>query len=376
MSEKLWDEFIQFWDEDEIKEKAERYQELYENPEEIDNDFSWVNKKEKLNKISKAAMWGIPNHILGDIDNSKFIIGLFNPGTHMNKTTSEECSTVGEYIQSEVSLEKNIVDGVEFDSKEVYETNDVEISMLHDFYYNHILSKENVISQELKKLYKIYCENEQEFKLYLQSGHSKRFKAVAYYLGQYYSHVFHGSGPGYVRCMKHYSSIFEKMNKAKRYDSGVEHKFEEALIKLKITNIELIPYRTSESNDIGFSKKQESSILSAKVILEKLLTDKESIVILRSRGKWEGLFKKECASKDVNYSQEIEPRLFELGTSGAISYKNLYPVKKKKNNSKLKNEDLSERYKQEINKIVDELSEEIRLKEFEEYLDNVIAMYH
>lgn len=50
--------------------------------------------------------WGIPNHILGDIDKAKFIVGLLNPRTHMKKEESEACNTVGEYIEQEIEIEK------------------------------------------------------------------------------------------------------------------------------------------------------------------------------------------------------------------------------------------------------------------------------
>ena len=135
MSGNLWSEFETFWDRNEIEKKGERYQELYENPDKTDDTFTWVNEKDKLNKESKAANWGIPNHILGDIDNAKFIVGLFNPGTHMTAEQSEQCSTVGEYIQKEIEIEKNTVYGVEFESKEIFEENANHNIKLHNFYF-------------------------------------------------------------------------------------------------------------------------------------------------------------------------------------------------------------------------------------------------
>ncbi|EEQ80971.1 hypothetical protein [Staphylococcus warneri] len=373
MSGNLWSEFETFWDRNEIEKKGERYQELYENPDKTDDTFTWVNEKDKLNKESKAANWGIPNHILGDIDNAKFIVGLFNPGTHMTAEQSEQCSTVGEYIQKEIEIEKNTVYGVEFESKEIFEENANHNIKLHNFYFDHILSKENVISQELKKLYKIFKENKNEFNLYLKNGKLERFNSVAYYLGQYYAHVFEGSESAYVEGMNHYQTIFEKMNEAEQYVSDIDQAFDKALSQMKITNIELLPYRTSTVGDIGFSKKYKSSQLSAKIIIEKLLADRDAVVILRSRAKWEGLFIDVCESKNIDYSLEIEPRLFELGTSGAISKNNVYPVKDKKNNSNFKTEHLLSSQKEEIKNIVDQLREEISLKDFEAYLDDIIS---
>ena len=44
--------------------------------------------------------------------------------------------------------------GVEFESKEIFEENANHNIKLHNFYFDHILSKENVISQELKNYIK------------------------------------------------------------------------------------------------------------------------------------------------------------------------------------------------------------------------------
>lgn len=94
-----------FWNKEKIKKQAEKYQHMYEHPEDT-NDFSWINEKDKINKKSKSVHWGIPNHILGDIDNAKVIIGLFNPGTHMNESSSEKCSTVGNIFKMKYLLKK------------------------------------------------------------------------------------------------------------------------------------------------------------------------------------------------------------------------------------------------------------------------------
>lgn len=47
MSNDLWNEFEKFWDREEVKEKAERYQELYKNPEIEDEEFSWINDNDR-----------------------------------------------------------------------------------------------------------------------------------------------------------------------------------------------------------------------------------------------------------------------------------------------------------------------------------------
>ena len=69
---------------------------------------------------------GIPNHILGDIDNSKFIIGLLNPGINMKQDEAENCNTVGEYIEKNLKVKKELKE-ISFPSKEVYEKNKYRI---------------------------------------------------------------------------------------------------------------------------------------------------------------------------------------------------------------------------------------------------------
>ena len=88
----------------------------------------------------------------------------------------------------------------------------------------------------------------------MKNGKLERFNSVAYYLGQYYAHVFEGSESAYVEGMNHYQTIFEKMNEAEQYVSDIDQAFDKALSQMKITNIELLPYRTSTVGDIGFSK--------------------------------------------------------------------------------------------------------------------------
>lgn len=364
----LWNNFEKFWDKSEIERKAEEYQYLYNYPEKV-KDFSWINEKDKLNEKSKAIHWGIPNHILGDIDNAKVIVGLLNPGTHMKSEESKNCDTVGEYIKQEVKIEQNTSRKVNSESKEVYQGNLNDKDKLYAFYYNHILSKENVISKELKTLYKMYKEDRENLAYYLEDNDEnkkvnryKDFSLIAYYLTKYYSQAFSGVGSKYKIAIKHYLSIFDKINKVKKLGYEVEKEFEKALYDIKISNIEFIPYRSYDSNSLKKIENIESSNLSAKILIKKILGDKEAIVILRSMDKWGTLFKSICDKEGINFEKDIAPSLYIFkGQNGAISRDNIVPYKPRNIN--------------DVNKVICEIHDIIRLKDFEVYLDDIITEY-
>lgn len=370
MSNDLWNEFEKFWDREEVKEKAERYQELYKNPEIEDEEFPWINDNDRddlKRKKSKAIHWGIPNHILGDIDNAKFIVGLFNPGTHMDTEKSKKCETVGDYIKKEVKIEKKEVERVDFESKEIFEGDSNNTKELVNFYYNHILSKENVISQELKKLYKIYKEDKEEFNLITKK--LKKMKLAAYYKGQYYSKMFEGSESAYKNAMKHYRAIFKQMEEAESLGYDVEEKFEKALYNIKVANIELIPYRSFEKGDLTNIKNLESSRLSANTIIEKIKKDKDTVVFLRSYSykedkksedtydSWKNLFIDICNKRNIDYEKDIAPSIYKFKQqNAAISKANI--VHTQENNENVKS----------VSDVIDELHEEISLNKFKEEL--------
>lgn len=362
----LWNDFEIFWDKNEIGRKAVEYQYLYDHPEN-GNDFSWINEKDKLNEKSKAIHWGIPNHILGDIDKAKVIVGLLNPGTHMKSEESQNCDTVGEYIKQEVKIERNTSRKVSSESKEVYHGDLDDKDKLCAFYYDHILSKENVISKELKTLYKMYKEGRENLVYYLDNNDEnkkvngyKDFRLVAYYLAKYYSQVFSGVGSKYKIAIKHYLSIFDKINKVKTLGYEVEKEFENALYDIKVSNIEFIPYRSYDSKSLKKIENIESSNLSAKILIKKIIDDKEAIVILRSMDKWETLFKSICDKEGINFKKDVAPSLYIFkGQSGAISRDNIVPYKAGNIDS--------------VDKVICEIHDIIRLKDFEAYLDDIIT---
>lgn len=373
MSQNIFKNFENFWNENEIKKKAKAYHNYFENPEK-EGEFSWINEKDKDNlkkkSIEKSIKWGVPNHILGDIDKAKFIIGLINPGINMTKKDAEKCETIGTYIKNEMNEEmgenrelvirrtKEEKYKIPFPgaSKEFYEEKFNKKMNIYDFYYNHILDKENVLSQELKKLYKVYNENIDIF----EDLKNHTLKNFAYYFCTYYKGCFDGSSQ-IKAAIDHYENIFEKINKAKRTTDKktIDQKFEKALFEMPITNIELIPYRSEEApNDIGL----ESSKVSANAIIEKIMQDKDTIVILRSyeaaNNRWPKLFKDICEERNINFKTHIEPSIYTFTSfrNCSISADNIKPA----------NPDNSIKSTKQV---VKELNESINLSDFEKELD-------
>lgn len=392
MSQNIFKNFENFWNENEIKQKAKAYHNYFENPEQ-EGEFSWVNEKDKDNlkkkTIEKSMKWGIPNHILGDIDKAKFIIGLLNPGINMTKKDAEKCETIGTYIKNEMNEEmgenRDLVIRTEEkkykipfpgSSKEVYEEKSNKELNIYDFYYNHILDKENVLSQELKKLYKLYNENIDNIDIFEDLRNHKigpkedriahPLKNFAYYFFTYYKGCFDSSSQ-IKAAIDHYENIFQKINKAKEKTDKkkIDQKFEKALFEMPITNIELIPYRSEKApKNIWL----ESSKVSANAIIEKIMQDKDTVVILRSYDRqeeedkenkynWKKLFEKICEEKNIDFKKYIEPSIYIFnGQNGAISIGNINPASDNSIKSK--------------EQVVKELNESINLSDFEKELDN------
>lgn len=359
MSESLWNELEEFWDKENVEEKAEKYQELYEDPKEDSQnveEFSWVHEKDNLNAKSQSIAWGIPNHVLGDIDKAKVVVGLLNPGTLITDEEAKEYTTIRGYIKEELERENS-----NNQSNEVYLGDSNNKDQLYEFYRNHILSKENVLSIELKRFYELYKENPSNLNcLYKNKGEA--FSSIAYYLKNYYCHSLSEKGTKYRIAIEHYRSIFEKMCEVKNVKNDIEKDFEEALSNMSIANIELVPYRSNKSKAIGNIDGLESSKLSAKILIKKILRDLDTIVILRSLEGWEGLFKIVCEEKGFNFERDIAPNIYEFkNQNGAISKDNIVPYLSEENESS-----------KSIDEVIDELGDIISLKDFETELNKLL----
>src|SRR5699024_156228 len=277
------------------------------------------------------------------------------------------CNTVGEYIEQEIEIEKKENKNFSFTSKEVYEEHLNKELNMYDFYYSHILSRENVLSQELKKLCQVYLNNNS------LPDDNKILSQIAYYFSKYYKGGFNSESSQIKSAKCHYERIFEKINVAKRKadKKKIDQKFEKALFEMPITNIELIPYRTKKSpNDklIGL----ESSKVSANAIIEKIMQDKDTVVILRSYDRekeedkedkynWKKLFENICEERNINFKEHIEPSIytFKNDQGGSISANNIKPAN---SSNSIKSTE----------QVAKELNESINLSDFEKELDNII----
>lgn len=302
----------------------------------------------------------------------------------MTKKDAEKCETIGTYIKNEMNEEmgenRELVirtDKKKYKipfpgaSKEFYEEKFNKKMNIYDFYYNHILDKENVLSQELKKLYKVYNENIDTFEdLKNHKGGPKDdriahpLKNFAYYFCTYYKGCFDGSSQIKAAIDHYEKNIFKKINKAKEKTDKkkIDQKFEKALFEMPITNIELIPYRFKNSEDGSKLIGLESSKVSANAIIEKIMQDKDTIVILRSyeaeNNRWPKLFKDICEERNINFKTHIEPSIYTFISSQncSISADNIKPA----------NPDNSIKSTKQV---VKELNESINLSDFEKELD-------
>src|SRR5699024_9402194 len=140
-----WNNIEEFWNKTNINNISEQYINLKnENINNLNNKFSWIHDEDKpfINTDNcKAADWGIPNQVLGNLENAKIIIGLFNPKSHMSNSQANKCLSVNEYIKNELA-----------ESQNDYNLEAHEFFINIEDYKNHIFSKDNVISQELKSL--------------------------------------------------------------------------------------------------------------------------------------------------------------------------------------------------------------------------------
>lgn len=366
-----------------IREKAREYIELYQSNGNSEH-FSWVHPEDapyiKENGCN-AVRWGIPNQILGDIDKAKFIFGLFNPGTQMRTGIGNECKDITEYVEEEKKEERNLgVDGVNFESKEYSEN--------LNFYLEHVISVENVMAQELKKLYKIFKEDREVLlnrnkngKLSKNSYNGAVVKKIAYYLFAYYSKAFMDNGlksNGFQNSMRYYYNLFEKIEKVKgivkekSLNYNVEQEFNHAVEKIAICNIEMIPYRSNGAKDIvnAYRKKLvdlPSTSKIASLITEKIIRDTDTIAVFRAfrpKGKngWRYILERNAEEQEINFKENIKPSLFHFSnSSAALSKKNIKT-----------HDSLAENPQEKVDKAVDALLEELKMQPFVDELNNII----
>lgn len=345
-----------FWSNHEdydIREKAREYIELYQSNGNS-NHFSWVHPEDALyinTNNCKALRWGIPNQIIGDIEKAKFVFGLLNPGTQISTKAGNQCDNITEYVTAEQAEENNTgVNNVHFESKEYSEN--------PNFYLEHVISDENVMAQELKKLYKVFKENRELFINRDEDGNIKStpyntgiIKKVAYYFYEYYSAAFpKGNYESAIQnAIDYYYNLFDTMERAKAIfkekglNYNVERLFNQAAENIAICNVELFSYRSNGRTDISITKEKElinlpSSCFIADLVLEKLIKDDDSVVVFRNffnvktakkheRSRWLEFIEKSAQKRNMELDDYIGKSIFYLSskTKGALSKNNIKP---------------------------------------------------
>ncbi len=369
----------EFWsnhDDYDIREKAREYIDLYNSNGNSDH-FSFVHPEDEpyiKTDGCNAVRWGIPNQVLGDIEKAKFIFGLYNPGTQMKTGIGNKCKNINEYVEEEQKEEDNTgTVSVNFDSKEYSDDS--------NFYLEHVISDENIMSQELKKLYKVFKGNWGAVQKENGDYDSKVVKKIAYYLSAYYSKVFMDNGPknGFQNSMIYYCNLFEKMERAKvivkenslNYD--VEKAFNQAVENIAICNVEMVPYRSNMKGDIKKSKKKElvdlpSTSIVANLIVEKLIVDTDTIAIFRSfspekKTGWRYVLERNAEEQGINFKENIKPALYHFsGQNAAFSKNNIKAYDTSAQNSQKK-----------VDAAINTLLEELKIQPFVDELDEIIA---
>lgn len=321
-----WNNIEEFWNKTNINNISEQYINLKnENINNLNNKFSWIHDEDKpfINTDNcKAADWGIPNQVLGNLENAKIIIGLFNPKSHMSNSQANKCLSVNEYIKNELA-----------ESQNDYNLEAHEFFINIEDYKNHIFSKDNVISQELKSLYKLHNES-----VPILDQKQTEIKKVAYYYILYFSKSFNKP---FREVNTYYKNMFDKINKLKSYSSSnydIENEFYFHLSTMRIYNVELVPYRSKNKNDLKVkTDKLPSSIFIAKQIINCILNEKDiknkPKVILRSIKDWVNVMQKICEKLDINFNKEIAPYLYSFKSqNAALSQNNILPYTTKNQN--------------------------------------------
>lgn len=374
-----------FWSNHEdydIREKAREYIELYESNGNSDH-FSWVHPEDapyiKENGCN-AVRWGIPNQILGDIEKAKFIFGLYNPGTHMKNEESNECANIKEYVDRETEKESDIGDiDINFETKEYSENT--------DFYLEHVISNQSVVQQELLKLYEIYKENPNDYD-YL-SEYKERAKKVAYYITSYYSGVFKNDkfvqgDSNYKKILNYYKQLFQKVIDIEsivvenNMDYDVEYEFRKALENIAICNVEMVPYRSNEANNIKTMTDRgllnlPSTQKIADLIIEKLTRDTNTFAAFRKfrpsrEDGWKFLLEIIAEEKDINFSERIAPSLHYFSSKNEGENQSASLSK-----SNIKSYDNSgEDGQSRVSEAVDDLLEELKMQPFVDELNEII----
>ena len=217
--------------------------ELFQNAlKQNSNTFSWLKIDSQLEKLkaSKYVHYGIPNHIRGDIQNSKLFLCLINPNIATVKDRKRGIRDF--YSKAKKSDETDESLNILGEHR--------EIIINESYIKEHIINTSfdaSILLQELKIIEKT------------------KLQANAYYLTHYFSNI----------CMA-YLGIDKKV---RTFAEELEDLDELKTMSKLIANLEAYPFRGQRPNFEFVSSKTDVSMLSSRIIIwriVKYLIEKES----------------------------------------------------------------------------------------------------
>lgn len=209
---------------------------FWEAIEQNSTSFSWthIDSNLKTLKLSKYEHYGIPNHIRGDIQNSKLYLCLTNPNI---AKVDERKKGISDFYKSANSINDGDPSLKIIDSFGNHLKNDL-------FLNNHIMdisSEGSILFQELEMI---------------ENGKKQE---DTYYLKHYFSNI----------CMA-YLGITDK---PKSFANRLNPKELQSLKEMSksIANLESYPFRSQNPNYKLASKKSEINMLSARTIIWRIV---------------------------------------------------------------------------------------------------------
>lgn len=284
------------WTKAEIERKGQTYIQKYLG--EMNEKFSWVLDGDRdavrLNKSADSINWGLPNQIIGNPKTANVFLCLLNPHVRENRSYNG----FKEFVDKESRNNHNEY----FSESELNK------------YYDHIVNtRENVLTQELRNL--------------------RADNVDPYYLRTYYCRLFTKTDD------EKKDDFLERF----KNDSEIDLKYFD---KLKISNLNLFPYRTNERKSSLLQKDKtfadmESARYAASLIIRRILDfsiSDEPAFIFKSYPEWSQVIMRTLSEMTgLKKEKDLIPKYnlltdyfyeFSSSQNGAITENNIHKVMK------------------------------------------------